>query len=207
MALMAMFLDHLARIIFPDLYILKVIGRLAFILYAFLLVEGFIHTRNKGKYLFRLLIFAIFSEIPYDWAFSNSLYDPFRQNVFFTLSAGLISLCIIDSKKISSDVKILLIACLVTASNLFYFDYLYLGVLQVICFYVFRSNKLKQFLTVGILNVFYMFRISTQAAAILGFVPIYLYNGERGKKTELLYYIFYPAHLLIYWIVKRCFME
>ncbi|WP_262886275.1 conjugal transfer protein TraX [Sphingobacterium bovisgrunnientis] len=110
---------------------------------------------------------------------------------------------VIDSNKISSDVKILLIVALVTAANLFHFDYYYLGVLQVVCFYVFRTNVLKQFLTVGILNLLYMFRISTQSAAILGLLPIYLYNGERGKKTGIVFYIFYPAHLFVFWIIKR----
>lgn len=205
-ALIAMFLDHLARIIFPDLYILMVIGRLAFILYSFLLVEGFIHTKSTGKYLFRLLLFTVLSEIPYDLAFGNALYDPQRQSIFFTLSAGLISLLVIDSKKVSSDVKILLITSLVTAANLFHFDYYYLGVLQVIFFYVFSSTYWKKALTVGILNMFFMFRIATQSAAIMGLVPIYLYNGRQGKKTGILFYLFYPLHLLFYWVIKRYFM-
>lgn len=205
-ALITMFLDHFARIIYPDLYILKVVGRLAFILYAFLLVEGFTHTKSSKHYFFRLLIFALLSEIPYDLAFGGQWFDTSRQNIFFTLLGGLSGLMVIDSNKISSDVKILLIVALVTAANLFHFDYYYLGVLQVVCFYVFRTNVLKQFLTVGILNLLYMFRISTQSAAILGLLPIYLYNGERGKKTGILFYIFYPAHLVVFWIIKRYFV-
>lgn len=202
-ALIAMFLDHFARIIYPDLYILKVIGRLAFILYSFLLVEGFTHTKSTSHYFFRLFLFALLSEIPYDLAFGDNLFDPSRQNIFFTLLAGLAALLVIESKKIASDVKVLLVATLVTAANLFNFDYYYLGVLQVVCFYVFRSNRVKQFLTVGILNLFYMFRIATQAAAVFGLLPIYLYKGEQGKKTGVLFYIFYPAHLLLFWIIRR----
>lgn len=132
-ALITMFLDHFARILFPELYILKVVGRLAFISYSFLLVEGFVHTQSTGKYLLRLILFAVLSEIPYDLAFGNSIYDPQRQNIFFSLSSGLVSLLIIDAKKVSSDVKVLLITVLVTAANLFHFDYYYLGVLQFIC--------------------------------------------------------------------------
>jgi hypothetical protein len=203
-ALISMFLDHFARIIYPDLYVLKVIGRLAFILYSFLLVEGLTHTKSSGYYFLRLFLFALLSEIPYDLAFGDKWFDPIRQNIFFTLSVGLAALLVIESKKIASDVKVLLIAALVTAANNFHFDYYYyyLGVLQVVCFYVFRSNRLKQFLTVVILNLFFMFRIATQSAAVLGLLPIYLYNGERGKKTGILFYIFYPAHLLLFWIIK-----
>jgi hypothetical protein len=201
-ALISMFLDHFARIIYPDLYVLEVIGRLAFILYSFLLVEGLTHTKSSGYYFLRLFLFALLSEIPYDLAFGDKWFDPIRQNIFFTLSVGLAALLVIESKKIASDVKVLLIAALVTAANNFHFDYYYLGVLQVVCFYVFRSNRLKQFLTVVILNLFFMFRIATQSAAVLGLLPIYLYNDERGKKTGILFYIFYPAHLLLFWIIK-----
>lgn len=202
-ALITMCIDHIARVIFPELYILKVIGRIAFVLYSFLLVEGFVHTKSTSKYLFRLILFALLSEIPYDLAFGNMWYDPFRQNIFFTLSAGLISLLIIDSNKVSSDHKVLLIASIVTAANLFHFDYYYLGVLQVIFLYVFRNNNVKKFLTVGILNLFFMFKIAIQSAAIMAFVPIYYYNGEKGRKTGLFYYAFYPVHLLVFWLIKR----
>lgn len=124
-ALITMFLDHFARINYPDLYILKVVGRLAFILYAFLLVEGFTHTKSSKHYFFRLFMFALLSEIPYDLAFGGQWFDSSRQNIFFTLLAGLSALMVIDSNKISSDVKILLIVALVTAANLFHFDYYY----------------------------------------------------------------------------------
>src|SRR5690606_40784995 len=113
--------------------------------------------------------------------------------------AGLSALMVIDSNNISSDVKILLIVSLVTAANLFHFDYYYLGVLQVVCFYVFRTNVLKQFLTVGILNLLYMFRICTQSAAILGLLPIYLYNGDRDNKTRIVFLISYLTNIFDFW--------
>lgn len=113
----------------------------------------FTHTKSSKHYFFRLFMFALLSEIPYDLAFGGQWFDSSRQNIFFTLLAGLLALMVIDSNKIASDVKILLIVALVTAANLFHFDYYYLGVLQVVCFYVFRTNVLKQFLTVGIFKL------------------------------------------------------
>ena len=202
-ALITMLLDHFARVIFPDLYFLKVIGRIAFILFSFLVVEGFLHTRSTAKYLLRLSIFAIMSEIPYDLAFSHTIYDPTKQNIFFTLSSGLISLLVLKSEKIASDIKVLLIVVLVTAANLFHFDYYYLGILQILFFYNYRRAKIKQFLMVGILNIFFMFRVSTQAAAILGLLPIYLYDGQLGKKTGILFYFIYPVHLVVFYLIHR----
>ena len=201
-ALITMLLDHIARILFPEMVVLKIVGRMAFIIYSFLIVEGFIYTKDTKKYLFRLLVFAIISEIPYDLAFGNLLFDPTRQNVFFSLSAGLIGLMVLQCK-ISSDLKVLLITVIVTIANMFHVDYYYLGIFQIICFYAYRNSAIKKFLTVGILNVFFMFRIGVQAAAIMGFIPIYLYNGKQGKKTGKIFYWFYPLHILFLWMIKK----
>lgn len=202
-ALISMLLDHVARIFLPHLYILKMVGRLAFVLYSFLLVEGFVHSKNLKRYFIRLLVFAVLSEIPFDLAFYGTWLEASHQNVFFSLTAGLLSLFVVSSKKLASDLKVLYVVGLVTLCNILRFDYYYLGVFQVLCFYAYRSSVVKKFLTVGILNVFYMFRISIQSVAVVGFLPIYVYNGKEGKKTGLLYYTYYPLHLLIYWVIRR----
>ncbi len=62
-----------------------VIGRVAFPLFCFFIVQGFMHTRNRMKYALRLFIFAFISEVPFDLVSSNTIFDPNYQNVFFTL--------------------------------------------------------------------------------------------------------------------------
>lgn len=201
-ALVTMLLDHFARVINPDLKIFMIIGRISFLLFAFLLVEGYTHSKNTDKYLFRLILWAFISEIPYDLALNGKLFNPYSQNIFFTLSLGLISLKVIDSN-FRNDIKVLFIVVIVTFANISRVDYQYLGVLQVVFLYLFKNAPLKKYVTVAMLNIFYWGRLTIQGAAILAFFPIYFYNGKQGKKVGKWFYSFYAIHLLIYWAFKK----
>ncbi|NLC03985.1 MAG: TraX protein, partial [Tissierellia bacterium] len=87
-ALISMVIDHYGAIFQSGIDIYRIIGRLAFPIYAFLLVEGYTHTRDVKKYGRRLLIFALVSELPFDLAFYGKLSFT-HQNIFFTLFIGL----------------------------------------------------------------------------------------------------------------------
>ncbi|MBQ2453108.1 MAG: hypothetical protein II497_01520, partial [Lachnospiraceae bacterium] len=104
-AVVSMLIDHTGDVLFPGQLWLRYIGRLAFPIYCFLIVEGFIHTRNVMKYMARLLVFGIVSEIPFDLAFFGEISYPGYQNVFWTLLLGLMSIYMMSLVKIE-DIRL-----------------------------------------------------------------------------------------------------
>lgn len=175
-----------------------ILGRIAFPIFAFLLVEGFYHTRSKSKYLRNLLVFAVISEIPFNMYTSAELFAAWHQNIFFTLAIGLCVIWGIDALKERKAkwqlpaIGIVILGCL--AATLGEVDYSYQGVLVITLFYLFRDNMLKSLIA--------FIPLLRTPWAILGFATTNLYNGERGKQFKWLNYWFYPAHLLILGLIR-----
>lgn len=203
-ALITMFVDHFTFVFinssrYPELYeLLRGIGRLAFPIFCFLIVEGYFHTRNVKKYLMRLFLFALISEIPFDLAFwaSPGLYFN-HQNVFFTLALGLLTLCCIEQFKNDAYMNIItiIIACIV--AYVMKTDYSYYGIIQIMLFYFLRKYTLFKIFSIGVLNI-----IMGQPIGALALIFTQTYNGERGPRVKYIMYIFYPAHLLVLFLVK-----
>ena len=96
-AIITMVIDHVGAVLFPMNMIFRYIGRISFPLFVFLLVEGSIYTSKIRKYELRMFLFALISEIPFDLAFSNEIVDIYSQNVFWTLTIGLVMLDLIQN--------------------------------------------------------------------------------------------------------------
>ena len=92
LAVISMSIDHTGAVLMPDCIWLRIIGRLAFPIYCFLLVQGFRNTSNIKKYIGRLALFAVVSEIPFNLAFYGTIIAEEFRNVFFTLLLGLLLL-------------------------------------------------------------------------------------------------------------------
>ncbi len=182
--------------------IMRMIGRIAFPIYCFLLVEGFEHTKNRVKYAQRLLLFAVISEIPFDLLFKGKILEFGYQNVFFTLFCGLAVMMGLswtaehmDSKKITSSlVSLGIIAAGMAVAQLLKTDYAAIGVVCITVLYLFRKKKVRQIAAGCVVFLW-------ELTAPLAFVPIAFYNGKRGLKLKYFFYLVYPVHLLLLYLL------
>ncbi|MFV0361785.1 MAG: TraX family protein [Suipraeoptans sp.] len=198
-AVFTMLIDHIGYILFPQYVWLRWIGRISYPIFAFLIAEGFIHTSNLKKYISRMFIFALVTEICYDLAFFNTFWYSGRQNVLFTFTIALALLyCILDFSipiQILAAVAAYLLAYVINA------DYNFMGVALVLIIFFMRRNKKYQSLGIILWNLCYI--PSFQVVGALSSIFTLLYNGERGRSTKYLFYIFYPGHLLALYLIKR----
>ena len=188
--------------------LLRGIGRMAFPIYCFLLVEGFHYTHSRRKYAARLFVFALISEVPFDMALNQSVLEFSYNNVFFTLFLGLLVIMAADwvMERFSSDnmtseigritllVVIGMVGCAL-ASYVISCDYGASGVIAIYIMYLLRSKRELGFaLAVVSLGVF---SGELELLALLMLIPLHFYNGTRGKQHKYFFYAFYPLHLLL----------
>lgn len=220
LAMLFMLIDHAGKILFPKVLLLRCLGRLAFPIFAFMAVEGYYHTKNLKKYLFRLFIWAIISEIPYNIFKTGTLIDFARRNVLWTLLFGIILIFAVDKiREKHGNGFIFLTALILTAPVSYIFarficaDYGYAGLFTILAFYLFRGKnalcRICQFAALFFINTFLLSRtpilsgvidIPMQSLALFALIPIWLYNGKRGYTSKFLsrfYYAFYPLHIII----------
>lgn len=199
-AIISMLTDHVGCILFPDELIFRAIGRIAFPIFCFLVVEGFFHTRNTWNYLMRLCIFAILSEIPFDLAFFGKVFYLQKQNVFITLALGLCAIFCLEEMTSRRRFVIPFVSILAIS----YFcncDYGAGGVLLICMFYETRDNKMIQCLLCGL--ILYLFFGAFELYGLIAMFPILLYNGKRGPSLKMVFYWFYPVHLLLLFFITR----
>lgn len=184
----------------------RLIGRLGFPIFCFLLIEGFIHTRNVKKYAGRLFLFALISEVPFDLGFMGTPFHMGYQNVFFTLFIGLLVLMafrFIEEKKEWNKVLCFLLYGLalgagMLAGQMLQSDYNWIGVLTVAVMYLFRQKRMLSVgLGCGVLTV----TMPVEISSFLTMIPIHKYNGERGWNIKWFFYAFYPLHILLLYII------
>lgn len=223
LAMAFMLMDHLWATLLPAQEWLICVGRIAFPIFAFMAVEGYFHTHNLKKYLLRMLIFAVISEVPFDLMYGGTWFYPVHQNVIWTLMMGLVGIHLMETvrKKKSTFVYILVSAIVVILGGLLgtlsMVDYYGIGVLTVFIFYFFRGRKwwclLGQMLALYWVNVELLgglmypirlfgmeFELCQQGLALLALLPIWLYRGRQGyhsKPFQYFCYAFYPIHMLV----------
>lgn len=207
-ASITMVIDHVGMAFFPELTWLRIIGRAAFPIYCFLLVVGYFHTRDIKKYLLRLLIFGALSEIQYDLVRYDTFFTFRGQNVYFTLTLGLLAVFLVD-KIVKTRFKILapIPAIIIMAiCESLHCDYGYRGIGIILCFYIWFALP-RLFTRLLLLLPLYFFNYGgIQPYAMVAVIPLYFYNGRKGPDAKYAFYGVYPVHLLLLAIIKRFMM-
>lgn len=175
----------------------RLVGRLAFPIFAFLMIQGYQHTSNRKKYFSKLILFAFISEIPFDLAFYNQVFFWGHQNIFFTLAVGLMGFSFYEQfeadKKGMGQFLSFLIPLI--AASLLFVDYGIYGIILIFGLGILRNRKVPQ-------TVFGVIMGLGQLTASLAFIPIWFYNGKRGKQNKWFFYIFYPLHLFLIFVLR-----
>ena len=197
-AIASMLIDHMGAVLFPYSTWMRIVGRLAFPIFAYLLVEGFVYTRDVKKYLIRLGIFALISEIPFDLAFFGNVVAMKHQNVFFELFLGILVLYLM-LKTTDQAQRVMIVIPALLISDWLCLDYGSWGLLMILAYYVCREKKLLKLALIVAIN---LLMGNSQVYAGLAVLIIALHNRELGPKMKLFFYAFYPAHLLILFFIS-----
>ena len=222
LAMLLMLCDHAWHTVVEGNDWMNCVGRIAFPIFAFMIVEGYFHTRNLKKYALRMLLFAVISEIPFNLMCSGSLIYPLHQNVMWTFLMSIGALHLNELARKSGKIWLRIITAIFTIyagyvlGFLTMVDYYGAGVLMVLAFYFFRGRKwwcfagqlaamyyLNCVMLGGFSYVIPLFGTELlfprQGFALLALIPIWLYRGTQGRSSRwfrLLCYWFYPAHMI-----------
>ena len=226
-AMTLMLMDHLWATLLPTREWLTCAGRVAFPIFAFMAVEGYFHTRSFKKYILRMLLFAVLSEIPFDLMYGGTWFYPVHQNVLWTFLLSLLGVWLMEQVRKKGKTWMYLLVCVLVVpaglvlGTLCMVDYYGGGVLTVFVFYFLHGRKwwcfLGQLAALYWLNVELLgglmypvqlfgmeFELCQQGLALLALIPIWLYRGRQGyhsKPFQYLCYAFYPVHMLLLVVV------
>lgn len=212
-AMISMLLDHVNKAIIIHYLngennflsfvssIFDVLGRIAFPIFCFMIVEGFNKTKNKLKYFLNLLLFGVISEIPFDLFDSGVLYQPNANNIMFTFALLLLTLWCIDLLKAKTPkvlwyfISFVIVAISSLIAMVTGLDYVHYAIIIGYLYYIFYNKTVIVTLLGGAL----MYK---ELWALLGFGAVLTYNGKRGKQNKWFNYWFYPTHLLILGVLR-----
>ncbi|MGN0428341.1 MAG: TraX family protein [Agathobacter sp.] len=222
-AMLLMLCDHLWATILSQYAWLTWVGRIAYPIFAFMLVEGYFYTHNLKRYLGRLFFWAVLSELPFNLMYAGSPFYPFHQNVLWTFLLGLLCITLIEKVRQKGKKILTLIVFLLSAvvgyilGFVTMVDYFGYGIWMILVFYLFRGRKwwclLGQFVGLYWINGMLIGGLSVpvqifgherfivqQSMACLALAPIWLYKGKQGPHNKIIqtgFYAFYPVHMLV----------
>jgi hypothetical protein len=210
-----MLIDHVGAVFFPKYLIYRIIGRLAFPMFAYFIAEGYRKSKDVTDYLGRLFLFGFISQMPFSYAFNlKELY----LNVFFTLAMGLYALYSYDKHK-----KLYMVVIIAAVCQIMNTDYGAFGVALVFVFNKYHEDFKAMAKNVILLTVVFqaalcayayftmptayleralLFRGVIQPLCLFSLVFLRFYNHERGLRLKYIFYAFYPVHLLLIAVLR-----
>jgi hypothetical protein len=204
-AIITMTVDHVGAILYPEFAVLRLIGRLSFPLFAYLLILGMENTRNIRNYFIRLFIFALISQVPFFLALDNGPFD--LLNIFFTLSFGLLFVHFFKKGSIFTLVPLF-------ASFILPFDYSIYGIAVIGCMYILKEKTKFGVVSLVLLNTLFLVPWNIQFLSIAAIPLIVLHKNGSLKITrettekvtiplwrKYFFYAYYPLHLTLLYII------
>ena len=205
-AIITMTVDHVGAILYPEITFLRIIGRLSFPLFAYLLILGIESTRNIRSYFTRLFLFSFISQVPFFLALE---YEPFGYlNIFFTLSFGLLFVHFFKKTSVYAIVPLF-------ASFILPIDYGVYGIAMIGCMYILKEDTKFGVAALVLLNALFLVPWNSQFLSILA-IPFILLHKKSSLKIKretdekatiplwikYFFYVYYPLHLALFYIIK-----
>ena len=185
---------------------LRAVGRTAFPIFCFLLVEGFVHTHSRLRYIIRLLLFGLISEVPFDLCLYQTFWYPGHQNVMFELAMGVGMLWAFDAvgkvrrihpPEVRLALQFLAAVPFILLAQTFHLDYDFRGMLLILLLFLLRDDRVLQCAAGAIIVGLW------EWPAVFAFLPLLLYNGQRGRQSKYFFYVFYPAQFMVFFLIGR----
>lgn len=203
LALLTMLSDHIGQVFFPNTALFTIAGRFAFPLFAWGIAKGYKRTSSPRKYAIRLLILAVVSQYPHYLLFKSDYL-----NVCFTLLTGLLVIIIYNSNKIYL-IKVPIILGLVMVSHILNFEYGIYGIASIVAFYLFEGKYYLIFIqaAITVFGITIYRYYPEQFISVLSVIVILLLQKYDFKINRILYYSFYPVHIIILYLLTYIFRQ
>lgn len=206
LACLFMLIDHTGYLLFPHIALLRIIGRLAFPIFAFMIANGYLHTSSPAKYLLRLAVFAGV----FQWFYGFMMADG-RLSILFTLATGLGAVWLSDTldKRIAASwaaygCQLLVLAAASVLAQVAGMDYGWYGVAMIYASWLFFDRFPLLAAAWALLTAAYVFVGGNphQLFSLAALAPLFFYNGKLGAGGKWFFYIFYAAHITVLYLLK-----
>jgi hypothetical protein len=201
-AIVTMTVDHVGAVLLPNISWLRIIGRIAFPIFAYQIAVGYLHTHDLHRYIRRLLLWGIVSQPITMLAFRETEF-----NIMFTLALGLLAIWGWDKKKWRAVLLALVLSVLTIripglGHSFGGVEYGAYGILLCLADFIFIGQWERLATANFVLHAFSVFLWQVQVCAVLS-LPFILFPPRiRLKRLSWQFYAYYPAHLAVLLVIR-----